>query len=347
MTRTRVVKNNHLKTISATAAPRPRGRPRSMAAHEAILGATLALLREVGYEVFTIEGVAARAEVGKKTIYRHWSSREALIADAVKRIVNEIQIPDTGSTKGDLLALMRDAVRVYRDPDNALLMPGLIAAMARSEHIADIVRSADFSPSGVGRSGRCSIARARAAISTRRSIASSHSTCSAARSSIVCSSRAAPSMIDSHAASSISCSTASLLSLDNARRISMKVHAIQTGVVRVHNRQRAGKGRGLGRFVNTLLDPTWTESNAVYAWVIEHLEGGSSSIQARRRVPPFRDTSPMASLPSIRAPAGRAPRTGDRSAAARTRHRAERCAIGRDDAHAHRPRRRPRALSEE
>jgi AcrR family transcriptional regulator len=141
MTRARVVKNRKPRTVAATNAPRPRGRPRSTAAHEAILGATLALLREVGYDALTIEGVAARAEVGKKTIYRHWSSREALIADAVKRIVNEIRIPDTGSTKGDLLALMRDAVRVYRDPDNARLMPGLIAAMARSEHIADIVRS--------------------------------------------------------------------------------------------------------------------------------------------------------------------------------------------------------------
>ena len=114
---------------------------KGIVAGEAILGATLALLREVGYDALTIEGVAARAEVGKKTIYRHWSSREALIADAVKRIVNEIRIPDTGSTKGDLLALMRDAVRVYRDPDNARLMPGLVAAMARSEHIADIVRT--------------------------------------------------------------------------------------------------------------------------------------------------------------------------------------------------------------
>jgi AcrR family transcriptional regulator len=141
MTRTRVVKNREPRTVTATVAPRPRGRPRSIAAHEAILGATLTLLREVGYDALTIEGVAARAEVGKKTIYRHWSSREALIADAVKRIVNEIRIPDTGSTKGDLLALMRDAVRVYRDPDNARLMPGLIAAMSRSEQIADIVRS--------------------------------------------------------------------------------------------------------------------------------------------------------------------------------------------------------------
>jgi len=53
----------------------------------------------------------------------------------------------------------------------------------------------------------------------------------------------------------------------------MRVHAIQTGVVRVHNRQRHGKGHGLKRFVNTLLDTTWTEAMPIYVWVIEHPEG--------------------------------------------------------------------------
>ena len=128
----------------------------------------------------------------------------------------------------------------------------------------------------------------------------------------------------------------------------MKVHAIQTGVVRVHNRQRAGKGHGLGRFVNTLLDPTWTEWMPIYAWVIEHSEGVivvDTGETARTAIPGYFPAGHP--VPSIRAPAGRAPRTGDRSAAARTRHRATRCAMGRDDAHAHRPRWRARALSEE
>jgi len=141
MTRSRVVNGKRAKAPATPPAKRPRGRPRSEAAREAILGATLALLRTAGYDALTIEGVAEHAEVGKKTIYRHWASKEALIADAVKQIVSEIEIPDTGTTKGDLLALMRDAVRVYRDPENATLMPGLVAAMARSERIAEIVRS--------------------------------------------------------------------------------------------------------------------------------------------------------------------------------------------------------------
>ena len=53
----------------------------------------------------------------------------------------------------------------------------------------------------------------------------------------------------------------------------MKVHAIQTGTVQVHERQRAGHGRGVLRFANMLLDRRWTEPLPIYAWVIEHPEG--------------------------------------------------------------------------
>lgn len=53
----------------------------------------------------------------------------------------------------------------------------------------------------------------------------------------------------------------------------MKIHAIQTGSVRVKERQREGEGRGLLRFLNTLLDPNWTEPLPILAWAIEHQDG--------------------------------------------------------------------------
>lgn len=53
----------------------------------------------------------------------------------------------------------------------------------------------------------------------------------------------------------------------------MKIHAIRTGTVQVHERQRSGAGHGLLRFANTLFDRSWTEPLPIFAWVVEHPEG--------------------------------------------------------------------------
>lgn len=53
----------------------------------------------------------------------------------------------------------------------------------------------------------------------------------------------------------------------------MKIHALQTGTVQVHERQRAGAGKGLRRFANTLLDRRWSPPLPIYAWLVEHPEG--------------------------------------------------------------------------
>jgi AcrR family transcriptional regulator len=122
--------------------PRAPGRPRSEEAHEAILRAAVALIREVGYDAVTMEGIAAKAGVGKATVYRRWKDRETLVVEAIGRIVATIAAPpDTGSVEGDLGALMRAALGMYGDPASGLLLSGLVAAMARSERIAQAVRS--------------------------------------------------------------------------------------------------------------------------------------------------------------------------------------------------------------
>jgi hypothetical protein len=53
----------------------------------------------------------------------------------------------------------------------------------------------------------------------------------------------------------------------------LKIHAIQTGTVRVKVCQRVGRGRGSLRQVNILLDPSWTEALPIYAWAVETPEG--------------------------------------------------------------------------
>ena len=119
--------------------PRP-GRPRSEEANTAILTAAVALVREVGYDAVAMDAIAARAGVGKATVYRRWKSKEALVADAIQAIVRAVPVPDTGTLAGDVRALLRVALAMYRDPATGPLLSGLVAAMARSERIATVVR---------------------------------------------------------------------------------------------------------------------------------------------------------------------------------------------------------------
>src|SRR5450432_744304 len=86
----------------------PRGRPRSAEADRAILAATLELLAERGLDAMSIEEVAARAGVGKTTIYRRWPSKGLLALDAfVISFRAEQPLPDTGTLRGDLVAALR------------------------------------------------------------------------------------------------------------------------------------------------------------------------------------------------------------------------------------------------
>ncbi len=112
-----------------TGAPKG-GRPRSMQAQQAILDAALALLAQEGFEAMSVEAIAARAGVGKKTIYRWWSSKEALVIDALKN-VQQVKNPviDTGSFRDDLVALFRNTLQIWSSPETRNLLINLIGLM--------------------------------------------------------------------------------------------------------------------------------------------------------------------------------------------------------------------------
>jgi AcrR family transcriptional regulator len=93
---------------------RPPGRPRSERAEKAIIEATLDLLvEEAGVAGMSIEAVAARAGVGKTTIYRRWPNKEALIVDALAALKAPLPELHGRSVREDLIALAR-AVRSDR-----------------------------------------------------------------------------------------------------------------------------------------------------------------------------------------------------------------------------------------
>jgi AcrR family transcriptional regulator len=88
---------------------RKPGRPRSAQAHKAILNSTLELLAEEGFQGLSIEEVAARAGVGKTTIYRRWSSKEELVIDAINAVQVDLSMVDTGNFRNDLVTLFKTA----------------------------------------------------------------------------------------------------------------------------------------------------------------------------------------------------------------------------------------------
>lgn len=91
---------------TAPGVERPPGRPRSEQAHRAILNAAIDLFVEEGFEGMSVEGVAARAGVGKTTIYRRWSSKEDLVIEAIDELIFDVHPPDTGSVREDLVEML-------------------------------------------------------------------------------------------------------------------------------------------------------------------------------------------------------------------------------------------------
>ena len=121
---------------------RSPGRPRDARADRAILEATLELIAELGVYGFRTDDVATRAGVGKGAIYRRYRSKDELVTAAVAALVGEeIALPDSGSTREDLLILMREAVALYRGSLAGRLMPNLIGAMAQKPDLAQAVRN--------------------------------------------------------------------------------------------------------------------------------------------------------------------------------------------------------------
>lgn len=88
-------------------APRTTGRPRSTRADEAIIEAVLDLLSEgVTFDGIAIEAVAARAGVGKATVYRRWPNKQALLADAMRELKGTPAQPKGDTFRERILSLM-------------------------------------------------------------------------------------------------------------------------------------------------------------------------------------------------------------------------------------------------
>jgi AcrR family transcriptional regulator len=125
------------------------GRKRDLTRDPAILEAAIDVLAEAGYEGMTIDMVAARAKAGKATLYRRWSSKAELVIDAVgcmkKAYYDEAGIPDTGTVRGDLIALVRP--QAFSDGEKDLqVLVGVVSMFAREPQLVEAVRGTFIEP---------------------------------------------------------------------------------------------------------------------------------------------------------------------------------------------------------
>jgi len=145
-------------SAEATVEPARRGRPRSLDREREILAAAIQALIDDGYDAMSVEGVAARAGAGKATLYRRWSNKAELVADAIREhVAHEIPLADTGDVRADMRSFLTGFHRAFNGVDGKLLAvftaerlrnPDLAAAFderhvkERRAHLYRIVRDA-------------------------------------------------------------------------------------------------------------------------------------------------------------------------------------------------------------
>ena len=125
------------------------GRKRDHTRDAEILDAALAVLAETGYDGMTIDMVAARAKAGKATLYRRWASKDELVIDAVACMKKESlefdKLPDTGTLRGDLVAMIRP--HSIEDGEKKLqIMAGLMSMINSNPALAETAHQAIIEP---------------------------------------------------------------------------------------------------------------------------------------------------------------------------------------------------------
>jgi AcrR family transcriptional regulator len=115
----------------------PRQRPRVEGGREdEILDATVTTLAELGYDRLTMDAVATAAKASKATLYRRWSTKAELVADAISR-AKGCPMPediDTGSLRGDLIS-MSCGEGGFTEEMPMSVMAGLMTALHRDEDL--------------------------------------------------------------------------------------------------------------------------------------------------------------------------------------------------------------------
>ncbi|MBM4724789.1 TetR family transcriptional regulator [Prescottella equi] len=111
-----------------SAEPR-RGGPRK---RDLVLRTVVDELAVTPYAQLTVERIAEASGVHKTTLYRWWSGKPELVADALATLMDTGPVPDTGSTRDDLVQWLAGTVRNYAGSPLGVAMPALISDLART-----------------------------------------------------------------------------------------------------------------------------------------------------------------------------------------------------------------------
>ena len=134
-------------TETEPALRRPRGRPRSEKARLAILAAAGDLMLSGGLAAATMDAIAARAGVGKATIYKWWPSRGAVaLNELLDRVGGTLAIPEGLSTSQALTWQIGELITLLRDTAAGPLMRALVAAAQSDPDIARSLRERWLAP---------------------------------------------------------------------------------------------------------------------------------------------------------------------------------------------------------
>ncbi|WP_241976304.1 TetR/AcrR family transcriptional regulator [Cryobacterium algoricola] len=143
------VENPAVENPAEETEPVKLGRRRDHTRDPDILAAAVDVLAECGYDGMTIDMVATRAKAGKATLYRRWPSKGELVIDAVACMknadLNLSQLPDTGTLRGDLIAMIKP--HSIEDGEKKLrVIAGLMSLLAHSPELAETARVSVVEP---------------------------------------------------------------------------------------------------------------------------------------------------------------------------------------------------------
>jgi AcrR family transcriptional regulator len=124
-------------TIPRSRAKAPLRRS-SEVVRDATLKAAYELLTESGLGGTSLDEVSRRSGVAKTTIYRYWTNRSALLLEACMQHAPKLDAPDTGSLRGDLIALAALMAQRLQTGRWSSALPSIIDAAERDREIAEL-----------------------------------------------------------------------------------------------------------------------------------------------------------------------------------------------------------------